>query len=338
MREARLLAVGVVLAALACAWPAQAAPPPPVNAPSSPEHDTAFKSGFEQYEHGNYTAAIATWESLLATMGEERGYKVLYNLGLAHQAIGDVTRSIERFRAFEKQVARRPNANAELLARAEDARKRAVQLEAAHGAVNVHAPKRGGLVLTRLGTAEPRAAGYVVWLSPGRHTIELFVGTDHVRTVTIDVERGKAIDIDTSPPESAAPPQPVAVPTGASGNDATAATTPLARDTSATSSSTWLYIGAAATVVSMALPVSFYFVARGKRDDASALGTGNAAYADTRSSYQTWRTLYYGSYALPATLALATGLYVVLRPSSSRSTTSAALGVSPAGVAVSGHF
>src|SRR5262245_24806229 len=75
--------------------------------PTSPEHDAIFRNGLDQYARGNTVAAIATWENLLSTLGEERAYKVLYNLGLAYQATGDVTRAIERYRAFLKQAGKR---------------------------------------------------------------------------------------------------------------------------------------------------------------------------------------------------------------------------------------
>jgi tetratricopeptide (TPR) repeat protein len=309
----------MAIAVLSAAPRASAAPGADV--PASPEHEAAFRSGLDQYGQGNYIAAIATWETLLSTMGEERGYKVLYNLGLAYQAIGDVTKAIERYRAFGKQVGARPYAAADLVKRADDANKRATQLELTHGAVHVLAPKRGGLVLTRLGSSDPRAAGYVVWLSPGPHILELFVGTDHARTMTIEVEAAKSIDIDTSPPPTpgAAPP-----PASAQGPAPEKASPP---------SNTVVWVLGGATVVSLAAPIALYFVASGKSDDASALGAGNTGYADARATYVSWRTGYYVSYALPAALALATAAVLVLRPSA-RTT----VGVAPTSITFGATF
>src|SRR5579864_5604970 len=100
------LALSLAPSFVAAVARADPAPPPPQ---ASPEHDAAFKSGLAHFEQADYVGAIQTWESLLATIGEERGHKVLYNLGLAYEAIGDVTHAIERFRAFERQVAARPD-------------------------------------------------------------------------------------------------------------------------------------------------------------------------------------------------------------------------------------
>ncbi|MBX3187717.1 MAG: tetratricopeptide repeat protein [Labilithrix sp.] len=308
------------LLALACALgaPAEARADP---APA-PEHDSAFKSGLEQYGRGNYVAAIATWESLLATMGEDRGYKVLFNLGLAYQQIGDVTKAIERYAAFVKQVEQQPYGSTDLAARADEAKARLAQLQEAYGAVNVHAPKRGGPILTRVGMAEPRAAGYVVWLAPGPHSVDIFVGTQQQKTITFEIVRGQTVDIDTSPPEEPPPPPPPPQ-----------ETRPLAPAPDATKRI--VILGATATAISLAVPLTLFFVAGGKRDDAEQLGRGHSGYADAQSSYDTWRTVYYVSYALPATLALATAA-VWAFGSKSDATPSVAIG--PTGAVVHGSF
>lgn len=322
--DARSFGALVVVAALALGGVARAQPP--AKPAASAENDSAFKGGLEQYGRGNYVVAITTWENLLATMGEERGHKVLYNLGLAYQQIGDVTRAIERFEAFLRHVDQ-PYASADLAARSDDARSRLAQLRRSHGAVNVHAPRTGGIVLTRVGSAEARAAGYVVWLAPGIHTVEVFVGTNRVKTIRLEVVRGETVDVDTSPPDEP-PPAPVVVkpaPEGAAPKPATES-----------GSSTLVLVGAAATVASLAAPIAFYFVAHGKRDQARALGEGNTGYADALSTYNTWRAVYFVSYALPATLALATaGVWLFGDGGRGKS---ARVAVTPAGAFLRGTF
>ncbi len=323
----RAIAIAVALGVLAGTQPASA------EAPSAPEHDAAFRSGLDQYAHGNNAGAIVTWERLLGTLGEERGYKVLYNLGLAHQAIGDVTRAIERYDAFISQVRKRDDVPKELANRAADAEVRLDQLQRSHGAVRVRPPTRGGLVLTRLGTSDPRAAGYVVWLAPGRHELELFVGTDHVKRVTVDVERGKTVEIDTTPPEDRS-----TTPRELSRNTTptpTPAPKPAPRPEGSGRSSTWIWVGAGATIVSFALPLATFVVASNQQDEAVALGRGNSGYDDARSRYETWKTMHHVSYALPAALALATVAYVVFRPSATSSTT---VGIAPGGLSLGGVF
>lgn len=265
--------------------------------PSAPEDDVALRSGLERYGRRDYAAAIAIWETLLATIGEERGYKVLYNLGLAYQASGDATKAIERYRSFARIASQRDGVTKDISDRAADAEARALELERTHGALYVDPPKRGGRVLVRIDESAPRPAGYVVWLTPGSHTIRLSDGVHWSSTVDLQIAAGEEIHFDPSPPEPPPPPGSEAPPRRPTVEDRRAEpTTPAMR----------VYVGAAATVASFALPTALFFVADGKRDDADALGAGHSRYADARSTYETWRTAYYVSYAVPVALALTT--------------------------------
>jgi tetratricopeptide (TPR) repeat protein len=285
--------------------------------PKSPGNEVAFDAGLALYRQGDYAGAIRAWEALLTSLGEADGYKLLYNLGLAYQAVGDVTKAVEAYLAFEARIAALPDASQPALARAADARTRRQHLTETNGAVHVQAPRRGGLVLTRVGTSEPRAAGYVVWLPPGPHEIQIFVGTAHPRTVTVNAEPGKTQEVDTTPPEIVSPP-PVGVPFPTLSEPARA--------------SPWPWIGAGATLASGALPLTLFFVASSKSDSAAALGEGNTEYAAARSSYDTWRVAYYVSYALPAALAVATVIsFVLQRPGGPRRSVSA-LSITPTAI------
>jgi hypothetical protein len=303
-------------------FPARALAAPP-EAPPPPEHDLAFRSGLEQYAHGNFVAAITTWESLLRTMGEDRGYKVLYNLGLAYQAIGDVTRAVERYVAFTTQVERKRPVAPELEDRASDAQKRIDQIRSTYGSVNVLAPKRGGLVLTRVGTAEPRAAGYVVYLAPGSHVIEIAIGTDRLQKKSIEVEAGKTIEVDTSPPEEPAPPPVTQQPI------------PRPEESATPRNANWLWYGGFATFGAFSVPLLLHFVTLRQKTDAEELGPGHPDYGPAKSDYETSRTLTFVAYALPAVVAaVSIGGYYFSGDSKPR----AAIGISPRGLSLSGSF
>jgi len=92
--------------------------------------------------------------------------------------------------------------------------------------------------------------------------------------------------------------------------------------------------------VSFALPLGLLAVAGGKRDDAEALGAGHTGYADARSSYETARTAYYVSYALPAALGLTTAVVWLAWPTepSAPASPSVGLSVGPTGAFVRGAF
>lgn len=324
--ERSLRALGLVLAVTTAA--PRAAHAQPADPPSgTTEHETAMKSGLEHYAQGNFVTAIATWESLLATIGEQRGYKVLYNLGLAYQQIGDVTHAIERYRAFMQQVADRPNADPDLVARSGDAGKRVSDLESSHGAVFVRPPARGAAVLTRVGTAEARAAGYVVWLAPGTHTVEIFVGTSNAKMVKVEVVRGQQVEVDTTPPAEPASPKPPEAARPSDGGPA-----------ASSARTTWLLVGAGATAVSFALPLALYGVASGKRTDAEALGEGHTGYGAAKDSFDSAKTVYAVSYALPIAVGLTTAIvYLAWKTDPARDRpVNAALG--PGSLFVTGRF
>src|SRR5687768_11362158 len=67
------------------------------------DYTAALKQGSELYEKGDKLGAIRIWERLLESLGEERGWKVLYNLGLAYESVGDPTRAVLRLDAFVKR-------------------------------------------------------------------------------------------------------------------------------------------------------------------------------------------------------------------------------------------
>jgi tetratricopeptide (TPR) repeat protein len=300
MRE-RGLGVAVLAFALAMSATARAADPPP-----TPEQEALFRAGMAEYEKGNRTSAIATWENLLGTLGENRGYKILYNLGVAYQASGDVTHAIERYRAFLTQVRQRDNVGKDLEQRANDASKRLAQLESTYGAVEVRAPQSGPVVLTRVGTGDPRPAGYVVWLAPGVHTIEINVGTQKLERKEITIEAGHTLTVETSPPPAETPPPPPPV--------VTTAPPPKPAEPSGLPPLVW--VGAGITIASVSLPIVSFFVADKKKDDALALSRTSAEYRSAKDTYDSWRTLHYVSYAVPVVLAGLTIAYaIVARPS-----------------------
>jgi tetratricopeptide (TPR) repeat protein len=311
-------------------------------APSSPSADAAaaFRNGLALYQQQNYVGAISTWEGLVGTLGDERGWKILYNLGLAYQAVNDVTRAIDRFETFTRRVdAMARPLDPELEARYEDARSRARALEETYGRVVVRAPAHGPPVMTRVGHADPRPAGYSLYLAPGPQSLELGAGTAHVRVVNVDVVAGHSVEIDTTEPDDV-PSSPIvtasrAAPPVTTTTATTATTTP--HDEASTrplSPWVWLGSGAAVTAVSFVLPIALYATGNRDREVASALGPGNTAYASAVDRYDTVRTAYFASSALPAALAVATAVVALTR----RDQSSRRLAASIAGWPLTGTF
>lgn len=291
----------------ASADPPGGAGPPAAPDAANADADAAFHRGLERYAAGDFVGAIEIWDRLLATIGDERGWRALYNLGLAYEQLGDPTHAIERYDAFVRQAAAH-GGNDAVEQRRRDAEDRLRSLRSAYGAVTVRAPATGEVVMVRVGTGDPRPAGFTVYLAPGPHDIEVGAGTVRARHVTVKAVAGGSAEIDASlaaPPAVAPPPslfpslrvpespQPVPFPT------------------------TWLLVGAGATLASFALPLALGLHAQAERDQATRLGAGNTGYVSASSDYMSARTAYYVSYALPASLAAATAVIVILEMGSS---------------------
>lgn len=295
--------------------------------------EAVFAEGLASFEAGRYAEAVATWEGLLRAVGEERGFKVLYNLGLAYEARGDATRAIERFEAFLARLSAQPSElTRDLEERRQDAAERARALKAARGAVEVPAPP-GRACAVRIDGAEPRPAGFTAYLSPGEHAIEVFAGSKEARTVRIQAEAGKAQSVDTSPPAAPPPPPRVVV--------------VQAGEAKPQLPSVWVLGGGTLAVASLALPLGLGLHAADLRSEAEALGRGHTQYAERVRQFEGARTAYLASYAAPAvlgaaTLAVAAAFVVRLRLWEPRArgaaAPAAALSVTPGGVWLRGGF
>ncbi len=267
--------------------------------------DAVFQRGGAAYKSGDWVNAIATWERLLESLGTERGWRVLYNLGLAYQASGDITHAIERLDGFITRATPEEIAKLSEKKRAEthdaksDAEARVRQLKSTHGAIRVVSPSSGEAILTRVDTRDPRPAGYTVWVTPGTHEIDIAPGSLHPRHTTVNVEAGATTDVDASPPPAPpiAAPSPVASPVPSP--------SPKPAETSSFPTG-WIVAGTIATAVSVVLPVSLGIATGNKHDATLMLGPGNTNYPSAVNDYSALRTGYYVSLAVPAVLAAAT--------------------------------
>jgi hypothetical protein len=151
-------------------------------------------------------------------------------------------------------------------------------------------PPSGNVVLVRVGNEPPRPAGFVVYLAPGEHVFELHAGTANAKQAVVRAVAGVANDLNV-PDLGAKSPEPKA------------AEFPTA----------WLVGGAALTAASAALPIALAIHTGNERDDAEALSVTSSHYPDAVASFEDARTAYWISYALPAAIAVATAIVVVLK-------------------------
>src|SRR5215472_11406389 len=63
-----------------------------------------FKLGMDRYKTGALAEAIGYWEPIYRDLGEQTGYRLAFNLGIAYAELGDATRAAEHLQAFLSEV------------------------------------------------------------------------------------------------------------------------------------------------------------------------------------------------------------------------------------------
>ncbi len=188
---ALLLAAGVAQAA-----PPAAPPPPAAQEEPLEKYRERFKAGMDRYKAGALAEAIGYWEAIFRELGDQKGYRLAYNLGVAYAELGDATRAFERLQAFVAQVdARRSRGDAlAVIVQKEDndARARIAGLAATTGRIRVEAdPPRA----VQIDAGEARVSGFVAWLAPGEHTVVFAPGTPDTQAKRVVVRVGETVDV-----------------------------------------------------------------------------------------------------------------------------------------------
>jgi hypothetical protein len=209
----RLSELGIV-AFLVVAGPAYAAPSlAPAGAQQEEPLDQyreRFKAGMDHYKAGELAEAIGYWEPIYRELGDQKGYRLAYNLGVAYAELGDATRAAERLQSFVTQVDMRRGRSESLAVIVQkeeaDARARIAGLTATKGRIQVDAgvPLRA----VQVDASEPRLAGFVAWVSPGEHTITFAPGTADALAKRVTVRAGETVEV--MPVAPASPPPPMA--------------------------------------------------------------------------------------------------------------------------------
>ena len=172
-----------------------------------------FKRGMDRYKAGALADAIGYWEPIYRELGQQNGYRLAYNLGIAYQELGDATHAAERFQAFLAEVDGRREHGESLAPIVEkeegDARTRVAGLVATKGRIAVAAASSPQSA--RVDANEPRLAGFIAWVTPGDHTVTFAAGTPDMETKSVHVRAGEIVDIAPRPPPPPAPPEPVIV-------------------------------------------------------------------------------------------------------------------------------
>lgn len=279
------LALGLVLGALAIA-------PSVARADDDPDR-RAFAAGLACFDDKRYPCAIDAWEGLVERVGTARAWKVLYNLGIAHDEMGDATRALDRWEAFLEAAPA-----SEAAEQRADAQRRIAALRARFGEVVV--PPLAAAT-ARVGAGRDRAAGFRVLVAPGHHQVVLMPPGRPATTVELDVAAGDrkvltwppAAESSPSPPPPPPPPPPA----------------PARGEPSVLPTALAITFGAA-TAASLALPIGLGVAAGATKDDAAEAKT-REQYERAAGDFEDEKTIYTVSYAVPAVLGAATIGFVI---------------------------
>lgn len=251
-------------------------------------HDAEVARASELYEARDDRAAIEAWQSVLGALGEPCGWKLHFNLALAHERSGDVNAAVEHFDAFLRLGTTHAD-DSSVAARLAQAAGRSQRLKRGHGLLQVPSANRW----VQIDSGEPRRAGFSVYLGPGEHAITIDPGTPRARVRRVTTRPGETTVLEWNEPSPPPPPEP-----------------------SAGFPTPWVIAGSVLTVASIALPVGLYFYTQGKRSDAQAV-EGTDAYPDALDDFRSARVGYHVSYALPAAFALATAVVIIVHAAGS---------------------
>ena len=262
----------------------------------------AFRQGLTKFRDGDTKGAVEIWQGLLKTLGTECGWKVLFNLGRAHERLGDPTRAIESYQAFIRSADKQSQLSDKEQKIKSAAQESIASLKEKYGAISVPAPS-SGVVWVRVGLGEPQPAGFTLYVAPGSHEIELFSRTPNATKQTVQVVAGKVATVAI--PESPSAPTPA--PTAPAQKD----TLPSPQPEPRSFPTALVAIGSGLTVVAAGTSVFLYTRQSSKREDAEAFPRTDPKYAQLRDEHQDARTVYHVGLVVTGVFAAATTAVVL---------------------------
>jgi hypothetical protein len=97
-------AVRVVVIACAVALALGASPSARGDEDAMAPYRERFQSGMGHYKSGDYAGAVAWWEPIVTALGDDKGYRVAFDLARAYDKLGDPAHARARYEAFVRVV------------------------------------------------------------------------------------------------------------------------------------------------------------------------------------------------------------------------------------------
>ena len=249
-----------------------------------------FKNGMESYRAGRFADAILVWDAIYRELGPAKGYRLSYNLGRAYDGFGNPTRAAEHYEIFLAEVVARRDRNETIeenvVEQETEARQRLGDLAVKNGRIRVLAGTRTHIA--QLDRESPRVGAFVVYVTPGRHTVVL----DADKSFEVDIAAGEIREID--PPEKVAPPVVFERPRR------------YETHTEHPFSPTYLWVAGAVTVATVVIPIATYANALSIKSDYDSPSTPRDRKTQLASDYDGAKSTAYATIAIPSVLAAAT--------------------------------
>lgn len=269
-----------------------------------------FQLGLERFRAGDVHAAIQYWEAIRRQLGDEKAYRLMFNLGKAYEQLGDATLAAERYEVFlrEADVAAQQGAlDPAVQENVASARTRMEALAASHARIRVLPSTRPGLVQVDQG--EPRLGAFCAYVAPGKHTVTVDRDTPKQRTIAFALAAGQVVDVDPTRP--ADPPTEPASPPPKAPSVVPARPEPAPPMHEPPFPAYVLTIAGGVTVASLAVPWLARRHALGIRNDYHDPATSVDRRHELASDYDDAKTLYGLSWVVPLAFAGTTGALTV---------------------------
>jgi len=273
-----------------------------------------FQLGLERFRAGDVHAAIQYWEAIRRQLGDEKAYRLMFNLGKAYEQLGDATLAAERYEVFLREAdvaAQQGTLDPAVQENVATARARMEALAASHARIRVLASTRPGLVQVDQG--EPRLGAFCAYVAPGKHTVTVDRDTPKQRSIAFALEAGQVVDVDPTRPADApadAPAEPASPPPTAT--PAAPAQPPAVAVVHEPPFPAYVIaVAGGVTVASLAVPWLARRHALGIRNDYEDPATSVDRRHELASDYDDAKTLYGLSWLVPVAFAGATGALTV---------------------------
>lgn len=263
-----------------------------------------FRAQVEQgtalFQAGKPRDAISIWEQVSRVVGDERGFRLLYNLGVAYENIGDDVKAADCYDRFLYQINRRRDKRGlppfdlptDIGRFEKEATEHLSGIQNRYSRIRVIVAK-GHTGLFRIDGGDIQMAGKDIYVLPGPHQLILEAGTQSQEVKMIVAQKGQIVEVKLDSPAE----QP---------RSENKPNEPPKKSPSHNPpfSAVWIGVSAGMTLASLAVPVLLRSGAQEQYDSLSS--TPRKQRDNSIDDYEQKKQLAYASWAVPATLGAVT--------------------------------